>query len=81
MGGAIIRIFGGRVDMDSIHGRKLFSPSRVIGGDITFEGIDLHELTGYIELGRMSGITKGSLKGLGVELWAAFQICSRCRAS
>ncbi len=66
-GRAVIGIFEGRVDIDNIHGRKLFSPSRVIGGDIAFEGINLNALTGYIELGRMSGIIKGSLKGLELE--------------
>lgn len=62
-----IEIFGGRADIDNIHGRKIFSHSRMIGGDIIFEGINLHELTGYIKLGRMSGIIKGSLSGFEME--------------
>ncbi len=66
-GEARVSIFEGSVVADNIHGRDVFSHSRVIGGDIVFEGINLNELTRYIELGRMSGIIVGSLKGLEIE--------------
>lgn len=66
-GSAIIDIFGGRVNLYNMHGRKLFSQSRMLGSDIAFENIDLQDLTQYIELGRMSGIIKGSLKNFEIE--------------
>ncbi len=66
-GKASLEIFGGRADIDNIHGRKLFSSSRVIGGNINFENINLHELTDYIRLGKMSGIVKASLNGFEME--------------
>lgn len=66
-GEAITEIFGGRVHAKNIHGRKIFSRSRVLGGDITFEGISLKDLTNYIKLGKMSGIIRGSLMGFEVE--------------
>lgn len=66
-GSAALSIFGGMAYANNIHGRKILSPSKVIGGDIIFEGINLEQLTSYIKLGRMSGIIKGSLKGLEIE--------------
>jgi len=66
-GKAEIGIFGGKVVIDNMHGRKVFSHSRVIGGDITFERINLSELTNYVGFGRMSGIIQGSLDGMEIE--------------
>lgn len=66
-GKARVEIFGGSAEIENIHGRKLFSPSRVIGGNINFEEINLHELTDYIRLGKMAGIIKASLNGFEME--------------
>ncbi len=66
-GKADVSIFGGKIDIDNLWVGKIFSPSRVVGCDMAFEGINLQELTGYVKLGRMSGIINGSFKGLEVE--------------
>ncbi len=62
-----VEIFGGIAEIDNIHGRKLFANSRVLGGDIIFEKINLNELTNYINLGRMSGIISGTMRGFEIE--------------
>ncbi|MCX8030654.1 MAG: hypothetical protein N3A59_03610 [Thermodesulfovibrionales bacterium] len=66
-GSAVVDIFSGKVNIYNIHCRKLFSNSRKFGSDITFENINLKELTDFIEVGKMSGIIKGYLKDFEIE--------------
>lgn len=66
-GEAKIRVFSGTVNIDNIYGRKIFSNARVFGSNIVFENINLSELTNYINIGKMSGIIRGTISGFEME--------------
>jgi hypothetical protein len=53
--------FGGKIEASHIFARDLFSAGRAFGGDVVFYGIDLRELTNEIEIGRITGIVRGSI--------------------
>ncbi len=59
-----IDIFKGRVLISNIHGEM---PFNYFGADIDFSGIDLERLTETIKIGRITGIIKGSIKGLEIQ--------------
>lgn len=66
-GKALVKIFGGEVELSNFHGQKMFSPSRKMGGDVAFRDLDLGGITDTIKIGRITGIVEGSLKGLEME--------------
>lgn len=66
-GGAVLQIFGGKAYINNIHGRKLLSKGRVIGGDINFEEIRLDQLTENIKLGKMTGVIMATLNDFEIE--------------
>lgn len=60
-------VFGGRVEVSRISARSPFARSRSIGGDVAFDGIDLEQMTSKIEVGKMTGIVRGSVKDLVID--------------
>ena len=66
-GRAVIRVFGGEIRITNFFAENLASPSRRVGGDITFSNINLEELTRKIAIGKMTGIVRGSLKNFVME--------------
>ena len=66
-GRAVIRVFGGEVDATNFFAENLASPGRRFGGDVTFENINLEELTKKIAIGKMTGLIRGSLKNFVME--------------
>jgi len=66
-GKAIAEIFGGEVEATNITAKDLLSPSRKIGADLFFKGINLEKATEKIKIGKMTGIIQGSLKNLEIE--------------
>jgi len=63
-GGLSARIFGGRVDIDKLSARELFSRVPALGLDLSFSDIRLADLTSALEIGRISGVIRGSAKNL-----------------
>lgn len=59
-----IDIFGGKVFITNIYAEL---PFNFIAADIDFSGIDLEKLTETIKIGRITGIIKGSIKGLEIQ--------------
>lgn len=67
-GGVLIaRMFGGQIKMENIYAGSLFSVAQFFGADASFDNIDLEKLTASIEVGRMTGLIKGSLKNFAME--------------
>ncbi len=66
-GTAIINIFDGEIKASNFYFQDITLPSRKFGGDVTFQDINLEQLTGKIAIGRMSGNLRGSLKGFMME--------------
>jgi len=66
-GKAVAKIFGGMVEVTNLSARDLFSRSRKVGVDIFFKGINLEKVSEKINIGKMTGIIKGSIKNLEVE--------------
>ncbi len=60
-------VFGGRIEVTDISARTPFARSRSVGADIIFEEIDLEQMTSKIEVGKMTGIVRGSLKDLVID--------------
>ncbi|SEM25092.1 hypothetical protein SAMN04489760_1085 [Syntrophus gentianae] len=66
-GSLIARIFGGQVIFKNFSAGMPFSSSRFFGADVTFDAIDLEEVTANIKLGQMTGLIQGSLKDFQME--------------
>jgi hypothetical protein len=66
-GGLVAQIWGGRVTIENLFAGRLFSSSRFFGADAVFDQIDLEAVTASIEVGRMTGLIKGSLKNFTME--------------
>jgi hypothetical protein len=66
-GKAVVKVFGGEVEATNITATDLFSHSRKIAGDLSFEGISLEKVTEKIKIGTMTGIIRGSLRDLEIE--------------
>ena len=66
-GELVTQIFGGRIVVSNLSAGKLLSPSRFFGAEVTFDDIDLEEVTGNIKVGRMTGLIQGSLKNFKME--------------
>jgi len=66
-GRAVITVFGGEIEATDLFGENMASPSRKLGGDITFRNISLEELTRKIAVGKMTGVIQGSLKNFTLE--------------
>jgi hypothetical protein len=66
-GRALVTVFGGEIEATDLFGENLGSASRKIGGDIAFRNISLEELTRKIEVGKMTGVIRGTLKNLVIE--------------
>ncbi|OPY85981.1 MAG: Dicarboxylate transport [Syntrophus sp. PtaU1.Bin208] len=67
-GGKLVAlIFGGQVLFENLSVGRPFSSSRSFGADVTFDDIDLEEVTANIKLGRMTGLIQGSLKNFVFE--------------
>jgi len=66
-GELVTQIFGGRIVVSNLSAGKLLSPARFFGADVTFDAIDLDEVTGNIKFGRMTGLIKGSLRNFKME--------------
>lgn len=64
---ATVRIFGGEIEAKNFFAEQPFSPGRRLGGDFTFRGIDLEEVTRRIAIGKMTGIVQGALTGFTME--------------
>jgi hypothetical protein len=64
---AVIRVFGGEIRVTNFFAENVASPSRRIGGDITFSNIDLEEVTRKVAIGKMTGIVRGALRNLVME--------------
>ena len=62
-----VRVFGGEIELQNLFAQNFFSPSRSFGGDLSFSGINLEEVTKKIEIGGMTGIVRGSLKDFKME--------------
>jgi hypothetical protein len=62
-----VSVFGGRIEVTNISARAPLARSRSVGGDITFEDIDLEQMTSKIEVGTMTGIVRGSVKDLVID--------------
>jgi hypothetical protein len=60
-------VFGGRVELSRISAREPFARSRSISGNILFDGIDLEQMTSKIEVGKMTGIVRGSIEDLTID--------------
>jgi hypothetical protein len=66
-GRALVTVFGGEIEARDLFGENLGSASWKVGGDITFRDISLEELTRKIEVGKMTGVIRGSLKNFVME--------------
>jgi hypothetical protein len=66
-GGLVAQIWGGRVTIENLFAERPFSSSRIFGADAAFDQIDLEAVTASIEVGRMTGLIKGSLKNFTME--------------
>jgi hypothetical protein len=66
-GKAVVNVFGGEIEATDLFAENLLSPSRKIGGDITFRDISLEELTRKIAVGKMTGVIQGSLRNFTME--------------
>ena len=66
-GRAVVNIFGGEIEATDLFAENLLSPSRRIGGDLTFRNISLEELTRKIAVGKMTGVIQGSLRNFTME--------------
>ena len=62
-GGGEVQVFGGKVRVGDISGQEIFSryPKLVFSAD--FEDLDLASITGRFDVGEMSGVLQGSLRG------------------
>ena len=65
-GRAVIRAFGGEIQVTNFFAENIAS-SRRVGGDIAFRDINLEEVTRKIAIGTMTGIIRGSLKNFVME--------------
>jgi hypothetical protein len=63
----IVIVFGGEVEMTNFFAEDPLLPSRRFGADITFERINLEEVTQRIAIGKMSGLIRGSLTDFVME--------------
>lgn len=66
-GAASLKVFGGDIKGERFFVKKPFLSSRVIGGDVLFQDIDLGEITDALKVGRITGVVNGFLKGLEIE--------------
>ena len=66
-GTAVVNVFDGEITATNFFARDITLPSRSFGGDVTIKNINLEEVTKKIEIGKMSGILEGSLKGFTME--------------
>jgi len=62
-----VRIFGGEISAKNFFFQKIFTSARKYGGDITFSGISLEQVTQKIPVGHMAGIIDGSLQNFAME--------------
>jgi len=66
-GRAVVTVFGGEIEATDLFAEQVMSPSRKMGGDITFRNISLEELTRKIAVGKITGVVQGSLKNFTME--------------
>ncbi len=66
-GRAAIRVFGGEIEATNLFAENIIAPSRKFGGDITFQNINLEEVTRKVAIGKMAGIIRGSLRNVVME--------------
>jgi hypothetical protein len=66
-GKAVAKVFGGKVEAMNMSAMDLFSSSRKIAADLTFEGINLEKVTEKIKIGKMTGIIQGALRNFEIE--------------
>lgn len=53
--------FGGVVEARNLSGSDLLAPSRMVGGDVTFAGLDLEQMTNLTKTGKVTGFVRGSI--------------------
>ena len=66
-GKVVVHAFGGRIEATGLFAESLASSARRFGADIAFREISLGEVTRRIEVGRMSGVVRGSLTNFSME--------------
>lgn len=60
------KAFGGAVEVKNLAGSDLLAPSRMVGGDVTFAGLDLEQLTNLTKTGKVTGFIKGSITDFSI---------------
>lgn len=63
-GEILLHLFGGEVRIDKISGEDLFTPVPSLHASIKLRKIDLRQLTGTFEFGKISGILEGEIRDL-----------------
>ncbi|AJF07140.1 hypothetical protein [Geoalkalibacter subterraneus] len=65
-GQAVANVFDGQVRLDGIRAEHIGTRFPVFGGELTFEGIDLGQLTRTAELGEITGTMDGRVQDLSL---------------
>jgi hypothetical protein len=66
-GEAVVRAFGGEIEVTKFFAEHVSLPSRKVGADVVFKNINLEEVTRKIAVGKMTGIIQGSLRRFVME--------------
>ena len=68
-GSLAINVFGGSMLIDNLAIERLFGIAPVVAADITFERLNLQQITSTFDFGEITGLIVGYVKGLRVTNW------------
>lgn len=72
-GGLEIDLFGGKARVDRLSVERPFGSLPALAADIEFQALDLEQVTGAFEFGRMLGLASGHIRALRLLDWQPVQ--------
>lgn len=76
-GGLDIDLFGGNARIQDLSIERPFGSLPALAADIEFEALDLEQVTGAFEFGRMLGLLSGHVRGLRLLNWQPVRFDAR----
>ena len=66
-----INVFDGQMHIDHLSMERLLGIAPVIAADVTFENLNLQQITSTFDFGEITGLVKGYIKQLRITNWKA----------
>lgn len=66
-----INVFDGQMQIDHLSMERLFGIAPVIAADISFENLNLKQITSTFDFGEITGLVNGTVKSLRITNWKA----------